>query len=104
MNNYVLPDLFDKFEFHNYGHALEILSEAFPDEWLDIQVCLAALHITKEDLLAPGGNETSIPKKFDDILYPRGWREIRITGDLSLKCIRVVNHVGVFPTLLLTKK
>lgn len=85
MNNYVLPDLFDKFEFHNYGHALEILSEAFPDEWLDIKVCLAALHITKEDLLAPGGNETSIPKKFDDILYPRGWREIRITGDLLVK-------------------
>ena len=25
------------------------------------------------------------PKKFDDVLYPRGWREIRITGDLIVK-------------------
>lgn len=85
MNNYILPDLYNKFEFHNYGHALEILSEAFPEELHDLQVCLASLHITKNDLLAPGGNETSIPKKFDDILYPRGWREIRITGDLLVK-------------------
>ena len=27
-------------------------------------------------------DETNIPKKFDDFLYPRGWREIKITGDL----------------------
>ena len=32
-----------------------------------------------------GGNETAIPKKFDDVLYPRGWREIRISGDLLVK-------------------
>lgn len=31
------------------------------------------------------GNETKIPKKFDDVLYPRGWREIRISGDLHIK-------------------
>ena len=43
------------------------------------------MKITPEDLLASGGNETAIPKKFDDILYPLGWREIRITGDLLVK-------------------
>ena len=32
-----------------------------------------------------GGNETKIPKKFDDVLYPYGWREIRISGDLHIK-------------------
>lgn len=85
MNDYVRSDLFNKFEFHNYGHALEILSEAFPEEWSDIQDCLSSLCISKSDLLSPGGNETAIPKKFDDVLYPRGWREIRITGDLLVK-------------------
>lgn len=64
---YIRQELLDKFEFVNYGHALEILSEAFSDEWNDIQDSLAALKITKNDLLAAGGNETAIPKKFDDI-------------------------------------
>lgn len=85
MNHYVRNDLLNKFEFHNYGHALEILSEAFPTEWSDIQDCLSTLRISKSDLTAAGGNETAIPKKFDDVLYPRGWREIRITGDLLVK-------------------
>ncbi len=72
-------------EFYSYGHALEILSEAFSEEWEDIQESLSFLKITKKDLLEPGGNETAIPKKFDDVLYPLGWREIRITGDLLVK-------------------
>ena len=82
---YIRSDLLDKFEFQNYGHALEILSEAFPNEWNDIQDALQALKISVDDLKAAGGNETAIPKKFDDILYPLGWREIRITGDLLVK-------------------
>ena len=32
-----------------------------------------------------GGNESPIPKKFDNVLYPYGWREIRISGDLIVK-------------------
>ena len=82
---YVKEELFDKFEFQNYGHALEILSEAFPEEWNDIQEALQRLIITVDDLKAAGGNETAIPKKFDDVLYPLGWREIKITGDLLVK-------------------
>lgn len=82
---YVRADLLGKFEFQSYGHALEILNEAFPVEWNEIQDCLAQLSITLDDLRAAGGNETAIPKKFDDVLYPLGWREIRITGDLLVK-------------------
>ncbi len=36
-------DLNNKYEFHNYGHALEILSDAFPTEWEEIQDCLRKL-------------------------------------------------------------
>lgn len=85
MHNYVRKELFNKFEFYNYGHALEILAEAFPEEWNDVQDCLENFKISTDDLKASGGNETAIPKKFDDVLYPRGWREIRITGDLLVK-------------------
>lgn len=79
------PALTQYYEFHNYGHAIEILDAAFPEEWADIQEALRQFRLTKDDILKAGGNESPIPKKFDDVLYPRGWREIRIAGDLVLK-------------------
>lgn len=94
---YIRPPLLDKFEFKSYGHALEILYEAFPEEWNDIQECLEQLTISIDDLKAAGGNETAIPKKFDDVLYPLNWREIRITGDLLVKLYpRKANQRGRF--------
>ena len=78
-------ELLNRFDFYNYGHALEILSESFPGEWEEIQDCLRKLSISVNDLKQAGGNESPIPKKFDDVLYPLGWREIRITGDLLVK-------------------
>lgn len=74
-----------KFEFYNYGHALEILMEAFPGEWRELLDCFKRLQLTIEDISVAGGNESPIPKKFDDVLYPYGWREIRISGDLIVK-------------------
>lgn len=85
MNQSIHSELLSKYEFLNYGHALEILHESFPEAWSEIQSCLSSLQITIDDLLTSGGNETAIPKKFDDVLYPLGWREIRITGDLLVK-------------------
>lgn len=96
-NKYIHESLLEKFEFQNYGHALEILKEAYPEEWEEIQNCLEQLTISLNDLKAAGGNETAIPKKFDDVLYPLGWREIRITGDLLVKLYpRRANQRGRF--------
>ena len=85
LEDYIDQDLLDRFEFYNYNHALEIITQAFPDEWENIVACLRKLDITTDDLRQAGGNETNIPKKFDDVLYPLGWREIRISGDLHIK-------------------
>ena len=85
LREYIGPDLLEKFEFCSYNHALEIITQAFPEEWSEIADCLRQLRITTDDLRESGGNETKIPKKFDDVLYPRGWREIRISGDLHIK-------------------
>ena len=82
--NYIETSLLEKYEFHNYGHALEILTQAYPVEWKEIKDCLKKLQIYVDDLKQAGGNETAIPKKFDDVLYPYGWREIRISGDLTV--------------------
>ena len=92
MEKYINPELLERFEFRNYGHALEILSEAFPEQWSEIQECLSSLSISKDDILAPGGNESKIPKKFDDILYPYGWKEIRISGDLEVNLYQRLNQ------------
>ena len=85
LREYIAPDLLENFEFYSYNHALQIITQAFPAEWSEIVDCLRQLRITTDDLRESGGNETKIPKKFDDVLYPRGWREIRISGDLHIK-------------------
>ena len=85
LDNYIDKDIKNKFEFYSYGHALEILHDAFPREWEELQECLRQLKLTVSDLKKEGGNESPIPKKFDHILYPYGWREIRINGDLIVK-------------------
>ena len=82
---YIDSDIQTKYEFFDYGHALEILYESFPEEWNEIQTALRRLKLTVSDVSKSGGNESPIPKKFDDILYPYGWREIRISGDLIVK-------------------
>lgn len=85
IDKYIDSDIISKYEYYNYGHALEILHESFPMEWKEIQECLRKIKLTITDISQAGGNESPIPKKFDDILYPYGWREIRISGDLIVK-------------------
>ena len=82
---YIPDDLLARYEFYNYNHALEIITQAFPEEWNELLDCLRRFQITIADLQQAGGNETNIPKKIDDVLYPYCWREIRISGDLLIK-------------------
>ncbi len=70
--DYIDADLLDKFEFRNYNHAIEIITQAFPEEWREVVECLRKLDITTDDLREAGGNETKIPKKFDDVLTRMG--------------------------------
>jgi len=84
-SRYLSQQLLDKFEFLNYGHALEILDQSFPEEWSELKETLGNLTISQSDVIKGGGNESPIPPKFDDVLYPKGWREIRIAGDLVIK-------------------
>ena len=80
----VSSELYERYQFYNYNHALEILTTSFAEEWGEIQETLEQFYITTDDLRKQGGNETDIPKKFDFVLYPHGWREIRISGDMII--------------------
>lgn len=84
-NNIVDIGLGNRYEAYEYGCALSILERAHKAEWNEILYALDRFTLTRSDILTPGGNESPIPAKFDDILWARGWREIRITGDLSIR-------------------
>lgn len=84
-DKFIRQSLLERYELHNYGHALEILHDVFPQEWQELQDCLEQLLLSVSDIKTPGGNKSPIPDKFDDFLYPLGWREIRISGDLTVK-------------------
>ena len=32
LEDWIAPELLEKFEFRNYNHALEIITQAFPEE------------------------------------------------------------------------
>lgn len=81
-------DLQGKYEFHNYNHAAEILTAAFPAHWDEIISALRGFVLTEDDIIAGGGSESAIPKKLSSFLRPAGWEEMRITGDLLVKLHR----------------
>ena len=39
-------ELSERYEFYNYGHALEILIDAYEQEWTEIVECLTKLELT----------------------------------------------------------
>lgn len=52
------------------------------DELAQLCDALAAFRLSHADLLAPGGNESKIPKRMASLLRPHRWFETRIRGDL----------------------
>lgn len=62
VNNYIEADLLNKFEFHNYGHALEILHDAFPQEWIELQECLRKLRLSVADIKKAGETNHRFPR------------------------------------------
>ena len=74
--------ILEKYEGHNINHAAEMLAQAHKPEYGDLVETLEGFHITVDDLVMQGGNESPIPKKLSASLRPLDWREVRISGDL----------------------
>lgn len=77
-------NILKKYEFYDFNHAFDILTHSCKKEWSEILDCLEQLEISIDDLKQKGGNKSPIPKKFENFLYPLGWKEIRIVGDLTI--------------------
>lgn len=74
-----------KFDVRNYNHAVEILSQSYEKEYSELLSTLDQFSLSVSDIVAGGGSESAIPKKFSSSLHPIGWKEMRITGDLLVK-------------------
>lgn len=85
MVNGLFPDdIMEKYEIHSYYHAAEILAIAYPNEFNELIESLRCVQISIDDILQAGGNESPIPPKFKNVLFPKGWAETRVHGDLHL--------------------
>lgn len=81
------PEFLQKYEVHSYRNASRILASACQSELAELIECLMSFTIKTEDVVRPGGNKSLIAKSMDDLLFPKGWYESRIQGDLVVKKI-----------------
>ena len=66
----------EKFEIHEWKHAIAILENDFPEEWKDLIEMLTQLSIPVEWVKEPGGQKSKIAEWIDDFLVQqRGWAE-----------------------------
>ena len=54
------PELIDKYEVHEYRHAIAILNVDFPEEYNEVVEMLSAFTLKKSAIIAPGGRKIPI--------------------------------------------
>lgn len=78
------PEFLERFEVHSYRNASRILATACPDEMAELIACLMAYQIKTDDIVAQGKNKSQIALNMDNLLFPLGWYETLITGELKV--------------------
>jgi hypothetical protein len=73
-----------KYEVYSYRNAAVILAETRQTEFAEICDALRDFSISTATIRKSGGNESDIPKLFNELLGPKGWRETTIRGDLEV--------------------
>ncbi|MEI6450915.1 MAG: BglII/BstYI family type II restriction endonuclease [Actinomycetes bacterium] len=70
------------YECYDYHNCAAVLTIEFPNLFSEICGVLMSFRFTDQQVLAPGGNESQIPKVFSEVLRPLGWRERQFTTKL----------------------
>lgn len=65
----------EKFELHEWKHAIAILRSDFPEEWQDIIDLLTELRLKQTWITTPGGRKSQIAEWIDTFMSSRGWVE-----------------------------
>ncbi|MBN1837876.1 MAG: hypothetical protein JW820_18610 [Spirochaetales bacterium] len=72
----------DLYECHDHQHCVAILTLDYPELFTEVCDVLLAFRFTDEQVKAPGGNESQIPKTFSGVLRPLGWKHRQLTAKL----------------------
>ncbi len=76
----VPKEVAELYEVHDFGHASAILTRDFEAEYSEICAALLGFRFTDEQLKKPGGNESDVPKVYQKLLEPAGWREVQLNS------------------------
>jgi CRISPR-associated protein Csd2 len=82
--DYIPADIQKMYEIRDYHHAATILAHDFRGEFENVCKALSDFRITTADILAKGGNESAIPKRFSSILRPMDWKEEKLQANLMV--------------------
>lgn len=80
-----IKKLKDRYEVIEFKHALTILKNDFSYEFGEILDILNNFKLLASDILASGGNKTSISDKVDSTFYSKGWKEVEFDTGISLQ-------------------
>jgi len=69
----------ENYEIHEWKHAIVILKNDFPDEWLDVVSVLTDFRLKRSWILEKGGNKTNLADSLDSAFTMRGWKEKQFT-------------------------
>lgn len=68
-------EILERYEVHEYKHAIAILKNDFPEEYAQVIEMLNSFELKRSDILANGGRKSKISGYLDSFLYVRGWIE-----------------------------
>lgn len=77
-------DIQDTWEVREWRNAAGVLKTAKPKEWDDVMGCLKAFRFSTQEIVAGGGNRSTISKKFDGYLANRGWKETQFHTSIKV--------------------
>jgi hypothetical protein len=69
------PEIAARYEVHEWRNALGVLSTACPQEWAEIQIALQTFRLLRSEVVAAGGNRSSIVERLERPLKEAGWVE-----------------------------
>lgn len=65
----------DRYEIHEWRHAIAILTSDYPSEWRDILAMLNEFRLLKSEIAVGGKNKSGVSSRLDGALTKRGWKE-----------------------------
>lgn len=71
----VPPEIATLYEVHEWRNAVGVLQTACPVEWAEMLVALRSFRLFRSEVLAAGGNRSSIVERFERPLKDAGWIE-----------------------------